>query len=68
MARTTNPNTEKLDRQVVFVLQPSLFIEFEGKCRAHYKTVSEVLRDMILKFVRQTGETAGARCYTLRGQ
>ena len=53
MARTIDPDTEKLNRQVVFVLQPTLFAEFEGACRAQFKTVSEVLRDMILKFVRE---------------
>jgi hypothetical protein len=53
MARTPDPDTEKLNRQVVFVLQPSLFAEFEGRCRSQYKTVSEVLRDMILKFVQE---------------
>jgi hypothetical protein len=57
MARTIDPDTEKLKRQVIFVLQPSLFAEFEGKCRSQYKTVSEVLRAMILKFVMEN-ETA----------
>ena len=53
MARTANPNTEKLTRQVMFMLQPSLYAEFEGRCRKQYRTVSEVLRGMILKFVRE---------------
>lgn len=56
MARTPNPNTEKLTRQVMFMLPPSLFAEFEGKCRSQYRTVSEVLRGMILKFVREDAE------------
>ena len=53
MARTPDPDTEKLTRQVIFMLKPSLFAEFEGACRGRYKTVSEVLREMILKFVRE---------------
>ena len=53
MARTPDPDTEKLTRQVIFMLQPSLFAEFEGACRVRYKTVSVVLREMILKFVRE---------------
>jgi metal-responsive CopG/Arc/MetJ family transcriptional regulator len=53
MARTPDPDTEKLKRQVVFVLQPSLFAEFEERCKEQYKTVSEVLRDMIRKFVQE---------------
>ena len=51
MARTPDPDTEKLTRQVIFMLQPSLFAEFEGRCRAQYKTVSVMLREMILKFI-----------------
>jgi hypothetical protein len=53
MARTPDPDTEKLTRQVIFMLQPSLFAEFEGLCRAQYKTVSEMLRALILKFVQE---------------
>jgi hypothetical protein len=53
MARTVDPDSEKLDRRVVFVLQPSLYTEFEERCHSQYKTISEVLRDMILKFVRE---------------
>jgi hypothetical protein len=53
MTRTPDPNTEKLTRQVIFVLQPSLFAKFEGACKDQYKTVSEMLRYMILKFVRE---------------
>lgn len=53
MARTPDPDTEKLKRQVIFMLQPSLYAEFEGRCRAQYKTVSEVLRALILKFVQE---------------
>ena len=37
----------------MFMMQPSLFAEFEGKCRKQYRTVSEVLRGMVLKFVRE---------------
>jgi hypothetical protein len=53
MTRTADIEKEKLDRRVVFVLQPSLFAEFEGACKDRYKTVSEMLREMILKFVRE---------------
>lgn len=53
MARTPDPDTEKLTRQVIFMLQPSLFAEFEGRCRAQYRTASEVLRALILEFVRE---------------
>jgi hypothetical protein len=56
MARTPDPDTEKLNRQVIFVLQPSLFGEFEKCCRSQYKTVSEVLRDMIRKFVQENND------------
>lgn len=68
MARTANPNTEKLTRQVMFMLQPSLFAEFEGKCRVRYRTVSEVLRGLILEFVREDGDATEAGFEDGRGK
>lgn len=61
MARTPNQNTEKLTRQVIFMLPPSLFAGFEAACRSQYKTVSEVLRAMILEFVRESVKRAGCQ-------
>ncbi len=55
MPRKPNPDTEKLSKQVVFVLQPSLFAAFERRCQAQYKSVSEVLRELMAAYVRQEG-------------
>jgi hypothetical protein len=43
---------EKLERQIILKVQPSLFERFEKKCKVEYKTVSEVLRDLMLKYVK----------------
>jgi hypothetical protein len=51
MARTVNHDAEKLSRRVLFVLLPALFAEFEARCRSRYRSVSEVLRELILRFV-----------------
>lgn len=53
MPRTPNPDAERLSKQVVFVLQPSLFAAFERLCQDRYKSVSEVLRELILDYVQQ---------------
>ncbi|WP_165248000.1 hypothetical protein [Paludisphaera soli] len=53
MSRQPNPDAERLSKQVVFVLQPSLFAAFERRCRDRYKSVSEVLRELMAAYVRQ---------------
>jgi len=53
MSRKPNPDTEKLGKQVVFVLQPSLFDAFERLCLDRYKSVSEVLRELMTAYVRR---------------
>ncbi|WP_156513021.1 hypothetical protein [Planctomyces sp. SH-PL62] len=50
MARTSNSDAERLTKQVVFVLQPSLFDAFERRCRDRYKSVSEVLRELMAAY------------------
>ena len=44
---------EKIDRQVIIKVQPSLYSQFEKKCKQEYKTVSEVMRDLMLQFIKQ---------------
>jgi len=53
MARHPDPDAERLSKQVVFVLQPSLFAAFERRCRDRYKSVSEVLRELMAAYVRR---------------
>jgi hypothetical protein len=44
---------EKIDRQVIIKVQPSLFERFEKKCKEDYKTVSEVIRHLMLKYIKE---------------
>ncbi len=53
MVRQTNPDAERLTKQVAFVLPPSLFAAFERRCRERYKTVSEAIRELIVASVQQ---------------
>jgi hypothetical protein len=55
MPRKPDQDSEKLSKQVVFVLQPSLFAAFERRCRDRYKSVSEVLRELMAAYARQDG-------------
>jgi hypothetical protein len=53
MTRHPDPDAERLSKQVVFALQPSLFAAFERLCRDRYKSVSEVLRELMAAYVRR---------------
>jgi hypothetical protein len=43
---------EKADRQLIIKMQPSLYEEFEKKCAREYRTVSEVVRELMSKYIR----------------
>jgi hypothetical protein len=42
---------EKIDRKLTMVIQPSLMIAFQDKCAKKYKKVSEVIRELMSKYV-----------------
>lgn len=42
---------EKADRQLIIKMQPTLYAEFEKKCNEEYRTVSEVMRELVSKYV-----------------
>ena len=44
---------EKITRHVLIVVQPSLFEKFQAKCKVKYKTVSEVIREFMVKYVEK---------------
>ena len=44
---------EKPSRHINIVVQPSLFDLLETKCNKRYKTVSEVIRELIVKYVEE---------------
>jgi DNA-binding transcriptional regulator GbsR (MarR family) len=44
---------EKNERQVIFMVQPSLYDQFSEVCEKNYKKVSETLRDLMLEYVKK---------------
>ena len=44
---------EKATRDISIRVQPSLFNKFQDKCRHNYKTVSEVIREFMLLYIKQ---------------
>ena len=47
---------EKISKKILLSIQPSLYNEFEEKCKKNYKTVSETMRELILKYVKEKNE------------
>ena len=46
----TNIKKEKVDKQMVVMVQPSLYESFESKCVKENKTVSEVIREFMSNY------------------
>jgi len=44
---------EKVTKDVVVRVQPTLFIQFQGKCKEKYKTISEVVRELMVKYITE---------------
>lgn len=44
---------EKTERQVIFMVQPSLYDQFSEACEENYKKVSETLRDLMLEYIKK---------------
>ena len=44
---------EKFTREITIVVPPSLFEEFNKKCNNKFKTVSEVLRELMVSYIRE---------------
>jgi len=42
---------EKFTREIRIVVPPSLYSPFLKKCEKQYKTISEVLRELILSYI-----------------
>lgn len=42
---------EKVTQELGIRIQPSLYKIFQDKCNARYKTVSEVLRELIVEYI-----------------
>ena len=44
---------EKLDKKMLFMVQKSLYNDFNRVCEEGYKTMSEVLRDFMFQYVKE---------------
>jgi len=44
---------EKIDEKLTVMVQPSLMKSFRNKCCLQYKTVSSVIRDLMLKYINE---------------
>lgn len=47
---TKQPKNEKISREIRFMVQPTLYDNFKKKCDGTYKTVSEVLRELMVQY------------------
>jgi hypothetical protein len=45
--------TEKIDRKLTIVLQPSLYKQFKEKSKNEYKTVSIKIRELMLNYIKK---------------
>lgn len=43
---------ERLEKDLVVRVQPLLFKKFKQKCDNNFKNVSEVIRDLMVKYIR----------------
>jgi len=44
---------EKVDRKMMFVVQKSLYSDFQNVCEEQYKTMSEVIRNLMLQYIKE---------------
>lgn len=44
---------EKTNKQIIFLIQPSLYEQFQKKCESDYKTISQALRDLVIAYVKE---------------
>lgn len=44
---------EKLEKDMFVKVQPSLYDNFKKACDKNYKNVSEVIRDLMLKYIKE---------------
>jgi len=44
---------EKMERQVIIMMQPSLYKRFESACEQNYKNTSDMIRELIFDFVKK---------------
>lgn len=48
-----NTKKEKMNRQVIFQVQPTLYNQFAKACEINYKKISDVLRELMLEYSKK---------------
>ena len=48
----TKKHQEKIDREIRVLIQQSLYEQLQKKCEQEYKTLSEVIRDLVVKYIK----------------
>lgn len=49
----TKKHQEKIDREIRVKIQHSLYEQLQKKCDEEYKTLSEVIRDLVVKYIKE---------------
>ena len=44
---------EKLNKKVILAMQNSFYKDFREICESQYKTVSEVIRDLMFQYIKE---------------
>ena len=44
---------EKINKKMMFFVQRSLYDNFKEVCEGEYKTMSEVIRDFMLQYIKE---------------
>lgn len=47
------PRKEKLSKEIVVMIQPSLYRQFKNKCDKNYVKVSEVIRQLVREYIKK---------------
>ena len=53
MSRKKDKNRIKLERKISILLPETLFSDFENTCKSEYKTISEKIRELIVKYLKE---------------
>ena len=44
---------EKITREIRVLMQPSLYERLEKKCQEKYKTISDIIRELVVKYLEE---------------
>lgn len=52
-----NKTEKKYNKELFVMVQEKLYIDFQSTCEENYKTMSEVIRDFMLKYIKENKKT-----------